>query len=46
MYIQKSVGLGGINNRNDIYFVQELLNLMTIIEGRIPPLCQDRCRLS
>jgi len=41
MYINKSVGRGAINNKKDVLFVQELLNLASLEESRIPALVVD-----
>lgn len=41
MYINQSVGLGAKNQRNDLMFVQELLNLYAAIDRRIPTLTVD-----
>lgn len=41
MYISQSVGQGGKNNKNDVLFVQELLNELAADDGRIPEVTVD-----
>ncbi len=41
MYIKQSVGQGGKNNKNDVFFVQELINEIAIDDKRIPRISID-----
>lgn len=41
MYIKQSVGFGGKNLKNDLSFIQELLNLFAEEDDRIPTLVVD-----
>jgi len=41
MYIKNSVGQGGKNNKNDVSFIQELINEVALDDMRIPTLSVD-----
>ncbi|MDH5178991.1 MAG: hypothetical protein OEZ39_08320 [Gammaproteobacteria bacterium] len=41
MYIKQSVGQGGKNAKNDVYFIQELINLLSYDDDRIPAVVVD-----
>lgn len=41
MYIKQSVGQAGINNKTDVFFIQELINIIADEDKRIPAVTVD-----
>ncbi len=41
MYIQQSVGQDGKNRKNDVFFIQELINIVSLSEFQIPQVTVD-----